>query len=95
MMTVYGPRSAAEELIERVLRMHGHVSGITPDGTASFGFVQAYHLYAGPLSSAGKDMAFPDAAPAAAGMRGDGDDARAGPHPAAAARRLAARNGAA
>ena len=33
--------------------------------TASFGFVQAYHLYARPLSAAEKDRAFAEAAPAA------------------------------
>ncbi|WP_426175742.1 oxygenase MpaB family protein [Massilia sp. TWR1-2-2] len=34
MMTVYGRRSAAEKLIERVVRMHGHVEGSTPEGVA-------------------------------------------------------------
>jgi uncharacterized protein (DUF2236 family) len=32
MMTVYGPRSATEKLIARVVRLHGHVAGTTPDG---------------------------------------------------------------
>ncbi|NDV89420.1 DUF2236 domain-containing protein [Aurantimonas aggregata] len=32
MMTIYGPRSEAEKLIARVVRMHGHVQGITPGG---------------------------------------------------------------
>src|SRR6187551_405415 len=61
MMTVYGPRSATEQLIARVVRMHGHVSGVTPGGvayqandprlldwvhaTATFGFTEAYHRY--------------------------------------------------
>jgi uncharacterized protein (DUF2236 family) len=81
MMTVYGPRSAAETMIARVVRMHGEVHGTTSDGvayhandprlldwvqaTASFGFVQAYHLYARPLSAAEKDAAFAEAKPAA------------------------------
>ncbi|MBB4004663.1 oxygenase MpaB family protein [Aurantimonas endophytica] len=35
MMTVYGPRSEAETLIARVVRMHGHVQGTTPGGARS------------------------------------------------------------
>jgi uncharacterized protein (DUF2236 family) len=74
MMTVYGPRSAAEKLIARVVKMHGHVEGVTPGGvayqandprlldwvhaTATFGFVEAYHQYAQRLSAAAKDAAF-------------------------------------
>ncbi|MRX07661.1 DUF2236 domain-containing protein [Pseudoduganella sp. FT25W] len=74
MMTVYGPRSAAEKLIARVVKMHGHVEGVTPGGvayqandprlldwvhaTATFGFVEAYHQYAQRLSGAAKDAAF-------------------------------------
>ena len=81
MMSVYGPRSAAEALIARVVRMHGHVEGVTPDGvpyhandprlldwvqaTASFGFTEAYHQYVRPLTAAEKDAAFAEAAPAA------------------------------
>ena len=81
MMTVYGPRSAAEKLIAQVVRMHGHVKGSTPEGvayyandprlldwvqaTASFGFTEAYHLYARPLSPAEQDAAFAEAEPAA------------------------------
>lgn len=81
MMTVYGPRSAAERLIAQVVRMHGHVQGRTPDGvayqandprlldwvqaTASFGFTEAYHRYAQTLSPAEQDKAFAEAAPAA------------------------------
>jgi uncharacterized protein (DUF2236 family) len=77
MMTVYGPRSAAEKLIAQVVRMHGHVKGTTPDGvaydandprlldwvhaTATFGFTEAYHQYVRPLSPAEKDMAFAEA----------------------------------
>jgi uncharacterized protein (DUF2236 family) len=81
MMTVYGPRSEAEKLIGRVVRMHGHVKGTTPDGlryhandprlldwvqaTATFGFTEAYHRYVRPLSPAEKDLAFSEAEPAA------------------------------
>jgi len=81
MMTVYGPRSAAEQLIARVVRMHGHVRGSTPGGlayqandprlldwvqaTAVFGFTEAYHRYAQPLSAHEKDMAFIESASSA------------------------------
>lgn len=81
MMTVYGPRSATEKLIERVVRMHGHVAGTTPDGvpyhandprlldwvqaTATFGFTEAYHQFVRPLSAAEKDAAFAEAEPSA------------------------------
>ncbi len=81
MMTVYGPRSATEKLIERVVRMHGHVEGTTPDGiayhandprlldwvqaTASFGFTEAYHRYVRSLTPAEKDCAFVEAQPSA------------------------------
>ena len=74
MMTVYGPRSEAEKLIARVVRMHGRVEGHTPDGlpyhandprlldwvqaTAAFGFTEAYHAYVQPLSAREKDAAF-------------------------------------
>ena len=74
MMTVYGPRSEAERLIARVVRMHDHVKGRTPDGlayhandprlldwvqsTAVFGFTEAYHRYVQPLSPGEKDAAF-------------------------------------
>jgi uncharacterized protein (DUF2236 family) len=81
MMTVYGPRSATEKLIERVVRMHGRVEGTTPDGTpyhandprlldwvqatATFGFTEAFHRYVRPLSAAEKDAAFAEAQPSA------------------------------
>lgn len=74
MMTVYGPRSEAEKVIARVVRMHGRVEGHTPDGlpyhasdprlldwvqaTAAFGFTEAYHAYVQPLSAREKDAAF-------------------------------------
>ncbi len=81
MMTVYGPRSAAEQMIARVVRMHGLVAGSTPAGlayrandprlldwvhaTATFGFTEAFHRYAQALSGAEKDAAFAEGAPAA------------------------------
>ncbi|MEH6436955.1 oxygenase MpaB family protein, partial [Massilia sp. DD77] len=82
MMTVYGPRSAAEQLIARVVRMHDRVQGRTPGGhayrandprlldwvhaTAAFGFIEAYHRYVLPLSPQEKDRAFAEGGPAAA-----------------------------
>lgn len=81
MMTVYGPRSAAEKMIAHVVRMHERVKGSTPGGvsyhandprlldwvqaTASFGFTEAYHRYVRPLSDAQKDAAFAESQPAA------------------------------
>ncbi len=81
MVTVYGPRDVAEKMIARVVRMHGHVTGQTPAGvayqandpalldwvqaTASFGFIEAYHAYACPLSQVERDAAFAEAAPGA------------------------------
>jgi uncharacterized protein (DUF2236 family) len=81
MMTIYGPRSEAEKLIARVVRMHDGVQGETPDGvpyrandprlldwvqaTATFGFTEAYHRFVRPLSDEEKDLAFAEAAPAA------------------------------
>ena len=81
MMTVYGPRSAAEKLIAQVVRMHGHVKGTAPGGvayhandprlldwvqaTAVFGFTEAYHRYVQSLSPAEKDAAFTEAGPSA------------------------------
>jgi uncharacterized protein (DUF2236 family) len=81
MMTVYGPRSAAEQLIAKVVRIHDHVQGTTPGGvayrandprlldwvqaTATFGFTEAYHRYARRLSVLEKDAAFAEAEGAA------------------------------
>lgn len=81
MMTVYGPRSATEQLIARVVRMHGHVKGTTPGGvayqandprlldwvhaTATFSFSEAYHSYVRPLSAAEKNAACAESQPAA------------------------------
>lgn len=63
---VFGPRSAAQEVIGRINRMHAKVSGETPGGvpyaaldtelldwvaaTATYGFVMAYHRFVRRLS---------------------------------------------
>ncbi len=81
MMTVYGPRSAAEKVIARVVRVHGNVAGTTPDGvayhandprlldwvhaTATFGFAEAFHHFVQPLTAAEKDSAFAESGPSA------------------------------
>jgi len=82
MVTVYGARSTAETMIAGVRRMHDRVAGDTPAGaayrandvalldwvqaTASFGFLEAYHAFARPLSDADRDRFYAEAAPAAA-----------------------------
>ncbi len=66
MITVYGAASRAEAMIEGVNRRHGSVTGLTVEGkpyraddpilldwvqaTAAFGFMEAYHRHARPLS---------------------------------------------
>ena len=81
MMTVYGPRSAAEKLIAHVVQVHDRVRGSTPDGlpyyandprlldwvqaSAVFGFSEAYHRYVQPLSPFEKDVAFAESQAAA------------------------------
>ena len=76
MVTIYGARSAAEAMIAGVRRMHDRVRGETPGGetysandpellnwvqaTAAFGFVQAYHVYAAPLTLAERDRYYRD-----------------------------------
>jgi uncharacterized protein (DUF2236 family) len=66
MVTIYGARGKAEAMIARVRRMHDRVAGSTPSGnafrandpellnwvqgTAAYGFLQAYHAYVRPLS---------------------------------------------
>ncbi len=67
MITTYGPTKAAEARVAMVSRMHGRVSGRTPEGqaygamdpelltwvhvTASFGFLNAYRRYVDPALS--------------------------------------------
>jgi len=71
MVTIYGARSTAEAMIARVRRMHDRVAGSTPtgkayhandpellnwvQGTAAFGFLQAYHTYVRSLSDLERD----------------------------------------
>jgi uncharacterized protein (DUF2236 family) len=71
MVTIYGARSTAEAMIARVCRMHDRVAGTTPagiayrandpellnwvQGTAAYGFLQAYHSYVRPLSRLERD----------------------------------------
>ena len=82
MVTIYGSRSAAEAMIARVRRMHDMVTGTTPSGeaycandpellnwvqgTAAYGFLQAYHAYVQPLSSSERDRCYAEGVPAAA-----------------------------
>jgi uncharacterized protein (DUF2236 family) len=71
MVTIYGARSTAEAMIARIRRMHDKVAGTTPSGeayrasdpellswvqgTAAYGFLQAFHAYVQPLSSTERD----------------------------------------
>ena len=71
MVTVYGARSTAEEMIAGVRRIHGQVQGLADDGqaysandpelldwvqaTAMFGFLQAYHRFVRPLPEPRRD----------------------------------------
>jgi uncharacterized protein (DUF2236 family) len=71
LITIYGARSTAEAMIARVRRMHDRVVGSTPagkayrandpellnwvQGTAAYGFLQAYHAYVRPLSDLERD----------------------------------------
>jgi uncharacterized protein (DUF2236 family) len=81
MMTVYGPRSRAEQMIAAVTRLHARVRGIAADGraycasdpellewvhaTACFGFLEAYHAYVQPLASFERDQFYSESRPAA------------------------------
>ena len=81
MVTVYGARSRAEQMIAGVVRAHDRVTGITSEGepyhandpvllnwvqaTAGFGFMEAYHRYVHPLSQTEREALFREAAPAA------------------------------
>jgi len=81
MVTIYGPRSKAEAMIARVRRMHERVAGMTPagrpyraddpqlldwvQGTAAYGFLQAYHTYVRPLSAFERDRYYAEGASAA------------------------------
>ncbi|WP_420225125.1 oxygenase MpaB family protein [Pigmentiphaga litoralis] len=81
MMTVYGARKQTEAMIAHVVRLHGAVQGITPGGTpyratdtdlldwvqatASFGFLNAYHVYARSLTPEDRDRFYAEGAAAA------------------------------
>jgi uncharacterized protein (DUF2236 family) len=81
MVTIYGARSTAEAMIARVRRMHDRVAGTTPageayrandaellnwvQGTAAYGFLQAFHAYVQPLSSTERDRYYAEGAAAA------------------------------
>jgi uncharacterized protein (DUF2236 family) len=81
MVTIYAARSTAEAMIARVRRMHDAIAGVTPSGepyrandpellnwvqgTAAYGFLQAYHVYVQPLSPAERDRYFAEAVSAA------------------------------
>jgi uncharacterized protein (DUF2236 family) len=71
MITVYGPRRAAQEMIAGVVRLHDRIEGTTPAGepyrandpelltwvhaTASFGFLEGYSRYVRALSATERD----------------------------------------
>lgn len=81
MVTIYGARSEAEAMIARVRRMHDRVVGATPageayrandpellnwvQGTAAYGFLQAYHAYVRPLSAFERDRYYAEGTAAA------------------------------
>jgi uncharacterized protein (DUF2236 family) len=88
MITVYGARSDAENMIAGVRRIHKRVKGTTETGeayraddpqllnwvqaTAAFGFLQAYHRYVHPLSQDARDRYYGEGTEAAA-LYGAGD----------------------
>src|SRR5262245_21442530 len=81
MVTIYGARSTAGPMIARIRRMHEMVAGTTASGeayrandsellnwvqgTAAYGFLQAYHMYVQPLSSSERDRYYAEGVPAA------------------------------
>ncbi len=81
MVTVYGSRSIAEDMIAGVRRIHEQIAGRTETGeryhandpelldwvqaTASFGFLQAYCAYVHPLGQAARDSFYAEGVPAA------------------------------
>lgn len=82
MITVYGPRALAENMIATVTRMHARVEGKTPSGeaysaldpelltwvqaTAAFGFLEAYNAYAAPMSDSERNRYYSEGRVAAA-----------------------------
>jgi uncharacterized protein (DUF2236 family) len=81
MITVYGAKTRAQEMIAHVVRMHERVAGLTPGGeayrandpklltwvqaTAAYGFVEAYHRFVTMLSDDERDRLYAEGAPAA------------------------------
>ena len=77
MVTVYGPRSKAEEMIAAINRRHAMIHGVTPGGvafradepalldwvhgTASYGFLEAFSAYVRPLDAAQRDRFYTEA----------------------------------
>ncbi len=82
MVTVYGARSSFEAMAARVRRMHGRITGTTPEGlaysaedpelllwvqvTAAYGFLEAYHAYVRPIGAAQRDRYYAEAEAGAA-----------------------------
>lgn len=78
MMTVYGPQSAAERMISKVVKVHDRVKGTTPEGTeyhandpkllnwvqatANYGFIEAYNCYVSTLSKEERSKAYQEGA---------------------------------
>jgi uncharacterized protein (DUF2236 family) len=81
MVSVYGPKSASEPMIERVVRLHGAIAGHTPSGTpysandqdlldwvyatAGFGFAEAYSRYVSALRPDDLDRYYRESQPIA------------------------------
>ena len=81
MISVYGPASAAEAMIGRVVERHQAVRGVTPDGepyaandpelllwvqaTTGYGFGDAYSRYVRPLTGEQLDRLYAESEPAA------------------------------
>ena len=81
MVTIYGAHSMAEAMIARIRRVHDAVAGTTSageaycandpellnwvQGTAAYGFLQAYHAYVQPLSLPERDRYYAEGVPAA------------------------------
>lgn len=81
MITVYGARSVAEQMIGRVNAIHRQIKGVTPSGaafeasepelltwvqaTAAYGFLESYSKYAAPLSDAERDRYYAESQTAA------------------------------
>lgn len=81
MITVYAARRDSEAMIARVVRKHGRIAGVAPNGqpfraddvelldwvhaTASFGIVEATHAYVRPLSTELRDRAYAEGEAAA------------------------------